>query len=346
VDAQTTGEQIRRYAALCAQDKSCRNRTPDLAASVKSSFDHIPGHWWFLPIKQGNVKTAAFWGLINATSDGGGPIASPMTIDTLLSADKGDGSGAWFLSVMEQLAFPRAQVWGDVAAIGRSDAAFAKRFFASGANRGSVIGSPGTDFIWDGGRLLDAWPENPDENDYTQVQNSKVDTLLIGGNVDFATPPQIATRELLPHLPNGHQIVLSELGHADDFWPYQPAASTKLINTFLDTGRVDTSLYRHNAIDFKVGFTHGAIAEIFLGVLLGLGALTVLSLLWMSVRLGRRASFGRKGSAAARSLYALLLGIGGWCLGALVVLTALPTVPVDDQVLAVISVGLPVALAV
>ena len=46
-------------------------------------------------------------------------------------------------------------------------------------------------------------------------------------------------------------------------------------------------------------------------------------------------------SAAVRSLYAALLGIGGWCIGALVVLTALPTVPIDDQVLAVISVGVP-----
>ena len=66
----------------------------------------------------------------------------------------------------------------------------------------------------------------------------------------------------------------------------------------------------------------------------------------MSVRLCRQASFGRKGSAAVRSLYAALLGIGGWCIGALVVLTALPTVPVDDQALAVISVGVPVGLAV
>ena len=317
-DAKTTGAQIRRYAALCARDKDCRSRTPDLAASLKSSFDHIPGHWLFLPIKKGDVKVAAFFGLINATSDGGGLIASPMTIDTLLSADKGDGSGAWFLSVLAQLAFPRAQVWGDVAAIARTDAAYAKRFFASGADRGSVIGSPGTDLVWAGGHLLNAWPSNPDQNEYTHVQNSNVETLLIGGNVDFATPPQNATRELLPHLPNGHQIVLSDLGHADDFWAYQPAASTRLINTFLDTGRVDTSLYRHNAIDFKVGFTHGALAEIVLGVLLGLGALTVLSLVWMAVRLGRRKSFGRKGSVVVRSLYALVLGIGGWCLGALV----------------------------
>jgi hypothetical protein len=77
---------------------------------------------------------------------GGQVLETGAAADTLLSADKG-GSGAWCLSVMAQLAFPRAHVWGDVAAIGRSDAAFAKRFFASGANRGSVIGSPGTDFI-------------------------------------------------------------------------------------------------------------------------------------------------------------------------------------------------------
>jgi hypothetical protein len=247
---------------------------------------------------------------------------------------------------MAQLVFPRAQVWGDVAAISRSDAAYARHFFASGADRGSLIGSPGTELIWAGGRILDAWPANPDENEYTHVQDSNVETLLIGGNLDFATPPQNATRALLPHLANGRQVVLSNLGHTDDFWAYEPAAGTRLLTTFLDSGKVDTSVYTPNKIDFSPSFTQGAIAKIVLGVLLGLAALTVLSLLWMSVRLCRRASFGRKGSVAVRSLYAGLLGIGGWCLGAFVVLTALPTVPVDDQALVVISVGVPVGLAV
>jgi pimeloyl-ACP methyl ester carboxylesterase len=107
-DARTTGEQIDRYAALCATDASCRSRTPDLAASLHSAYAHIPGHWWFLPIRRGNVRVAAFFGLMNATTDGAGPLAAPMTIDTLLSIDKGDASGAWFLSLMAQLAFPHA----------------------------------------------------------------------------------------------------------------------------------------------------------------------------------------------------------------------------------------------
>ena len=58
------------------------------------------------------------------------------------------------------------------------------------------------------------------------MQDSNVETLLIGGALDFATPPQDATRELLPHLPNGHQVVLPDFGHTDDFWSYQPAPAT------------------------------------------------------------------------------------------------------------------------
>ena len=93
-----------------------------------------------------------------------GRSTAPWTIDTLLAADKGDGSGAWFMSLMTQAIFPRVQVWGDVAAVARADAAHARRFFATHADRGSVIGSPGTDFLTAGGRLFDSWPASPDEN--------------------------------------------------------------------------------------------------------------------------------------------------------------------------------------
>jgi pimeloyl-ACP methyl ester carboxylesterase len=345
-DAKTTGEQVRRYAALCAKDASCRSRTPDLAASVHSAYERIPSRWWFLPIRDGNVKLGAFFGLIHATTDGAGPLAGPWTIDTLLDADEGDGSGAWLLSLMTQAIFPRVQVWGDVAAVGRSDAAYARRFFATHADRGSVIGSPGTQFITAGGRLFDSWPASPDENQYTRVQESKVETLLIGGELDFATPPQKATRQLLPQLPNGHEVVLPDIGHTDDFWAYQTAAGKRLINTFFDSGRVDRSLYTRTPVDFTPAFSHGAIATIVLGVMLGWAALMVLSLAWMALRVRRRGAFGRKSGAALRSVYAIVLGLGGWFLGVLVVLTTMPGVPLVDELVTALSVGLPIGLGI
>jgi pimeloyl-ACP methyl ester carboxylesterase len=344
-DAKTTGDQIRRYAALCAEDASCGSRTPDLAASLHSAYAHLPGHFWFLPIKKGNVKAAAFWGLMNATSTAA-PLTAPQTIDTLLSADNGDGSGAWFLSLMAQMAFPDAEVWGDAAAVSRSDAAYARRFFATHADRGSVTGTPGTDFLWDGGRLVDSWPASPDENEYTHVRDSKVETLLISGKLDFATPPQNATRELLPHLPNGHRVVLGNLGHTDDIWAYEPAASKHLINTFFNSGRVDTSLYTPNRVDFTPSTSQGKIAKIVLAVMLAFAVLTVLSLLWMPLRVRRRGAFGRKASGGLRSLYAVVLGLGGWFVGLLIVLTVLRTVPLDDELLGALSVGVPIGLAV
>jgi pimeloyl-ACP methyl ester carboxylesterase len=345
-DAKTTGEQVRRYAALCAKDASCRSRTPDLAASVHSAYERIPSRWWFLPIRDGNVKLGAFFGLIHATTDGAGPLAGPWTIDTLLDADEGDGSGAWLLSLMTQAIFPRVQVWGDVAAVGRSDAAYARRFFATHADRGSVIGSPGTQFITAGGRLFDSWPASPDENQYTRVQESKVETLLIGGELDFATPPQKATRQLLPQLPNGHEVVLPDIGHTDDFWAYQTAAGKRLINTFFDSGRVDRSLYTRTPVDFTPAFSHGAIATIVLGVMLGWAALMVLSLAWMALRVRWRGAFGRKSGAALRSVYAIVLGLGGWFLGVLVVLTTMPGVPLVDELVTALSVGLPIGLGI
>ena len=240
--------------------------------------------------------------------------------------------------------FPSAFVWGDLAAIGRSDATYAKHFYASGANRGSLISAAGNDLIWAGGLLVDAWPANPDENEYTHVQNSNVPTLLIGGNLDFATPPENATRELLPHLANGRQVVLSDLGHSDDFWPYEPAAGTRLINTYLDTGKVDTSLYTHNKVDFSPSSSQGAYAEDGLGAMTGFGLLTILSLLLMWRRAHKRGGFGRKASAILRSVYLLVLGLGGWFIGLIIVLVALPTVPLDSELMAVLSIGTPIGL--
>ena len=222
---------------------------------------------------------------------------------------------------MAQAVFPRVQVWGDVAAVARSDAA-ARPALLRGPCRPRVGRSAAPAPTSLGRRpAVDSWPASPDENQYTRVQDSNVETLLIGGRLDVATPPQNATRELLPHLSNGHEVVLPDIGHTDDFWTYQTPASNRLINTYLDSGRVDTSLYTRTPVDFTPALGHGTIAEIVLGAMLALAALTVLSLVWMALRVRWRGPFGRKTSAVLRVAYPLVLGLGGWFLGVLIVLT-------------------------
>ena len=336
-DAETTDEQIARYAELCSQDADCRGRTDDLAAVIHET--EIPERWGFLPIEEANVRIASFYGLVESTSEAA-PISAPMTIDAWLSAADGDASAFWLQSLLADMVFPQSFVWGELAAMGQADDRAARRHFASDEEHA------GTDFIWGGGELVTGWPSSPGDREYDRVRSSQVETLLIGGELDFATPPQVATEELLPYLRNGEQIVLEGFGHSTSFWMEQPEAGSRLINTFLDSGRVDDSLYERQPVDFTPELRQTALAKGIAGSMVGLAILTVLSLLLMARRVRRRGGFGRKAGALLRSLYPLVLGLGGWLLGVLVVLTTMPGVPLDDELLAVLSAGVPIGLGI
>jgi RND superfamily putative drug exporter len=346
-DPKTTDAQIRRYSRLCAQDPGCSKRTDDLAASLRKTVAHMPGRlWWFLPVDKSAARVASFYGLMESSSYSE-PLSAPMTIDSWLSAAKGDPSGFWFMGLVAKMAFPESFVWGELAAMGRADTLAAKRYFAAGPHRSdSILGNPGTEFLYAGGGLIHAWPAEPDENEYATVRDSNVPTLLIGGTLDFATPPVNATKDLLPHLPNGRQLVLSELGHSTSFWTYKPKASTRLLNTFLDTGKVDTSLYTPAKVDFTPDVTHTALGKGFAGTFIGLPIVALLSLLLMRRRIRRRGRIGRTASVLLRSLFTVVLGLAGWFAGLVVVLVAFPGMPLDDAALAILSVGIPIGVGI
>jgi hypothetical protein len=126
----------------------------------------------------------------------------------------------------------------------------------------------------------------------------------------------------------------------------QPEAGTHLINTYLASGKVDDSLYSPQPVDFTPEVTQTALAKGIAGAMIGLALLTVISLLWMARRVRKRGGYGRKASATLRSLYPIVLGLGGWFLGVLIVITTMPGVPLDDELLAVLSVGVPIGLGI
>ena len=344
-DRKTTDEQVARYAALCATDASCGSRTDDLAASMRRTAANMPDRWLFLPIQASTVRVFSFYGLMETTSEMA-PLNGPTAIDSWLSVSEGDASGFWLQSLVAKLA-PLPFVWGQYASAARPDARAAADYFASGEEKGSTgLGYAGTAFAWGGGRLADAWPAAPDENAYSRMRTSKVPTLLIGGALDFSTPPQNARKELLPDLPNGRQVVLPGFGHSGSFWQDQPEAGTHLVNTFLDTGRVDDSRYERQKVDFTPDVTLPTLAKGIAAGMVALPLLAVLSLFGMARRMHHRGRFGRTASATLRTLFPVVLGLGGWLAGVLVVITTMPGVPLDDELLAALSVGMPVGLGI
>ncbi|MFZ0248549.1 MAG: alpha/beta fold hydrolase [Acidimicrobiales bacterium] len=338
---------IERYSALCAQQPACRARTKNLTASMKHTAANMPSSWLTLPIKPGNVLVGTFLGLTEATSVDS-PLSGPMILNSWISASQGDPSGLWFISAMANLVVPSSFVWGEFASIGMADAQPVERYYSSGADRGSIIGNPLGEFLWGAGGLVHAWPANPSEKQYTSVQNSIVPTLLVGGTLDFETPAQNATKELLPHLSNGHQVILSGLGHVDDFFSYEPKASTQLLTTFYASGQVDTSRYTPNDVSFAPSQSQAAIAKDILAFMVGVVLVAMLWLVVLAIRIRRRGGTGRKTGAWIRSVGPIVFGLGGWFFGALLILRfwLWPSQPLDDQLLAVVSTAVPIWLGV
>ncbi|MDQ7909489.1 alpha/beta hydrolase [Phytohabitans sp. ZYX-F-186] len=343
-DPEITDEQIRYYAGLCAADEGCAARTPDLAAELRATVADAPDRWGPLRVKTGTVRAATMWGLHESTG-AAAPLNGPTTFDAWLSAAEGDPSGLWALGVLADLVFPESFVWGESAATVSIDAPAVEAYYAGGGDPGTILGNAATDFIWARGQMAEAWPPSPDHADYQRVRPSDVETLVIGGTVDFTAPPTVATAELMPALPNGHQVVLAELGHTADFWGNQPAAGKRLLNTFYDRGVVDRSGYTTQPVDFEVGTSMPAVARVVLAVLAG-GALLALALLGgMALWVWRRGGFGVVASVLLRSLAAAVAGLGGWFLAILVAAAVWPGLFASGG-LAMVASGLAVGLCV
>ena len=280
--------QIEYYSGLCEKDPECSSRTDDLARSMRKVAGEMPDRWLFLPIKRGTVLAGTFALLYHTGT-------APVVFDAWLAAEKGDSSGFALLTLAGDFMFPSAAVWGDSLAKATS----ADDLYEPGRDcltemmpPDSIIGSPMSLL----GCAAAGWPTKRIPADLRRVQPSDVETLLVSGNVDFSTPAEAATAELLPYLSNGKQVVLSEFGHTGDVWGLQPEATVRMLTSFFDTGVADDSLFIYEPMDFHVGLGLPGMAKIGLGIM-ALVLLGLLALAWFIVRRVRRRRRAQAGAS-------------------------------------------------
>ena len=144
---------IERYSALCAQHPACRARTGNLAASMQHTAANMPSRWYFLPIKPGNVLVGTFLGLTDDDLGGGVALSGPND-PRLVDLRRARRPERLVAAIGDGRAHPPPSfIWGEFASIGLADAQPAERYFSSGADRGSIIGNPFTEFLWGAGGL-------------------------------------------------------------------------------------------------------------------------------------------------------------------------------------------------
>jgi len=278
--------QLQDYARLCAQDAACKARSPDLSETMRQVIDHMPRRWLFVPIDPGKVKAMTFMGLF--TRD-----MAAMVFDAYQAAADGDASGLALVSLAWDFMAPSVLVWGDsFAKAAPADFDPARDYAADMNPPGSIMGSPLSLMSFD--NLNGNWPVTSIPDELRRVHPSDVETLLVSGSVDFSTPAQYATDELLPTLSKGQQVIVAEAGHTGDLFGLQPAATERLLTSFYDTGLADASLFTYLPMNFRVGLGVPLLAKLLAGAGLVLTTGIVAGLFWVLRRRRGRRAFGRQ----------------------------------------------------
>jgi pimeloyl-ACP methyl ester carboxylesterase len=276
-EPQMIDAQLKYYATLWSKDSAMSLKSPNLYATMQTVLSGLPRRWLFLSINPGKVKVATFGLLFHRNTAG-------LVFDAYIAAEQGDPSGLALMSLAYDYLVPSMFTWGDLASkVTSADFDSARNYYRDMEPATTPLGSPMSILLW-GPSSYGRWPTQELPEEFRKLRQSDVVTLLLSGSVDFSTPPDFATKELLPYLTNGRQIILSECGHVNDMW-YANVENTRLIlTTFYRTGVPNTSMNSYIPMNFSVSWGFPRLAKIALGVV----AFLVLALIALIVHLTKR----------------------------------------------------------
>jgi pimeloyl-ACP methyl ester carboxylesterase len=257
-EPETIDGQLKYYAALWSRDSLARSRCPDLYAAMQAVLAAMPQRWLFIPISADKVRIATFGLLFHRNT-------AAMVFDAYVAAAEGDYSGLALMSLAYDYMVPSLSTWGEPASKAASaDFDSSRNYLREMMPSGLPLGSPMSAFMW-GPLQYSRWPTHMLPAEFRNARRSDVQTLLLGGSLDFSTPAVNATVGMLPFLPNGKQIILSEYGHVQDMWQVDPDNIRLILTTFYQTGIPDVSGNRHIPMNFAVSWGFPKIAKIAVG---------------------------------------------------------------------------------
>ncbi len=288
-DPAVTDAQIADYGELCAKDAACSARTGDLVATMREVKENMPDRWMGIAIDKDAIQLLTYFMCVESIQppDSSVPLSGPAAVDLWLDAAEGDYSGMAMISLSKNLFLPTLFTWGHFLSMGVSSGDYrdASLDFETVYNPpDALIGAPLSRFLYG---IIAGWPAHTIEEEYFEVQPSDVEILLVSGSIDFATPPQFATEELLPQLTNAQQVILEDMGHTESIWFSQPEARAHLVTTFFDTGEVDASLYEYQPVDFTVDRGWSDLMRTFI-IIVGIVIVLLIALIGLIIYLVRR----------------------------------------------------------
>jgi pimeloyl-ACP methyl ester carboxylesterase len=214
-----------------------------LKDAMKKSYDEMPEKWTFYKLNKDKIKAITF------TSMSQNEMAVMVFDSYFRAANHKDYSGLYMIQLLYDV-YMKKVIWGDMYSKGASaDFQFDLNYreMLRAYDKTTVLGPNMSLVLWGS---IEAFNKLMIPEEYRKLRLSQTETLIVSGNLDTSTPADFARDELMPYLPNGHQVILENFSHADIAMA-QPENYFKLINAFFDTGKVDASVFSPQTIDFN-----------------------------------------------------------------------------------------------
>jgi pimeloyl-ACP methyl ester carboxylesterase len=263
--------QLKHYSTLWSQDSIMSLKSKDLYADMCTVLNNMPRKWLLFSIDPGKVKVVTFCLLFQRKT-------AAMVFDAYVATEQGDPSGLALMSLAYDYVLPSIGIWGDAASKAVSaDFDSTRNYLLDMEPPNFPLGSPMSKLEW-GSVTIESWPMQLIPEEFRKLRNSNVETLLLSGSIDFSTPSEYATKELLPYLKNGKQVILSEYGHFGDVVYLNPENTRRMLTSFYSTGVVDTSMNTYKPMDFNVSWGFPTLAKVGVGTLAVLGTAAVVGI--------------------------------------------------------------------
>lgn len=247
-DPEMIETKLRAYGDLWKRDPEASKRSGDILKTIREVLAQLPRDWNGIRIDHGKVRLG-LQHMLRSTTD------AALALDAFAAAGEGDWAGLALLSwgydqdQRRQLAERHGEYLGEFFAKVMSSGLDAERdWIADMDPESALLGSPAAKLLW-GAASRGGWPAVPIPAEYRRDRRLDVETLILMGNLDCASPPEYVERELLPSLERGKLVVLANMGHVD-IARLQPEAFEHAAVRFFRAAVVDTSKFVHQVIDF------------------------------------------------------------------------------------------------
>ncbi|RPH32826.1 MAG: alpha/beta fold hydrolase [Bacteroidales bacterium] len=226
---------LKEYGKLWKDDTSNLKRTADIIKTIKDVFATMPLKWRKIIIDPAKVRMM-MKNYMNSTN------GTAKIFDAFIAAENGDYSGLACLVMMYDLIPEMGTVWSELIMKGvTADYVAGKNYTAGLDSKENLLGAPMSkifamvDFSGYKFRLI---PEK-----YRRLDTSYVSTLLMGANLDISTP-LVNIKELMPYIPNGKLVEVSDFSHAD-LWVKQEVEFIAFVKEYFLTGQIKEGYLKH-----------------------------------------------------------------------------------------------------